>query len=198
MATIVAPPIYGPMFSFVVNLLEFAPVGDIILPIFMKLSGFSILSNVITKHHPTYYPVPQRIEDDHLEDITNFENTNKKSVFEIQQEEIARISSEYEAHEKGDHVFYSVVDYHNMYKRQQVTPIDVALNILKNIKDVDNPNSIHGSLHIFLKVKEEVFLKEARESTERYKSGNPLSVFDGVPITIKDELDLANYTSHKG
>jgi Asp-tRNA(Asn)/Glu-tRNA(Gln) amidotransferase A subunit family amidase len=32
-------------------------------------------------------------------------------------------------------------------------------------------------------------------STQRFASGKPLSLFDGVPVAVKDELDVANYAT---
>jgi hypothetical protein len=43
-------------------------------------------------------------------------------------------------------------------------------------------------------------MQQARESEKRYKEGKPLSIFDGVPVAIKDELNLkvcANFTNYK-
>ena len=34
----------------------------------------------------------------------------------------------------------------------------------------------------------------ARESTQRYKDGHPLSVLDGIPTAIKDELAVESFT----
>lgn len=41
-------------------------------------------------------------------------------------------------------------------------------------------------------------LQTARDSTARYKAGNPLSIFDGVPTGIKDEAKVRGYKTTKG
>ena len=41
-------------------------------------------------------------------------------------------------------------------------------------------------------------LKAAELSTKRYQAGNPLSILDGVPLGIKDEVDLAGYSKSLG
>lgn len=41
-------------------------------------------------------------------------------------------------------------------------------------------------------------LAAAKASTERYASGKPLSVLDGVPIGAKDDIDAEGYISHVG
>ena len=41
---------------------------------------------------------------------------------------------------------------------------------------------------LFIMLQPIVRLKAAREADKRWKSGNPLSVIDGVPTAIKDGL----------
>jgi Asp-tRNA(Asn)/Glu-tRNA(Gln) amidotransferase A subunit family amidase len=41
-------------------------------------------------------------------------------------------------------------------------------------------------------------LKQARASTRRIKEGRPLSVFDGVPVAVKDEVDMLPYPTTVG
>ena len=41
-------------------------------------------------------------------------------------------------------------------------------------------------------------LKQAEESRKRYKSGKPLGVFDGVPITYKDDAVIKGWRSSMG
>jgi Asp-tRNA(Asn)/Glu-tRNA(Gln) amidotransferase A subunit family amidase len=41
-------------------------------------------------------------------------------------------------------------------------------------------------------------MRQARESTQRIKAGKPLSIFDGVPVAVKDELDMTPYPTKVG
>jgi len=41
-------------------------------------------------------------------------------------------------------------------------------------------------------------LQLARASKARYDSGKPLSIFDGVPVAVKAELDIAGYITTLG
>ncbi|HRK90229.1 MAG TPA: amidase, partial [Anaerolineales bacterium] len=54
------------------------------------------------------------------------------------------------------------------------------------------------ALRAFIAVNREDVLKQARESTARFKAGKPLSVFDGVPIAVKDEMDMTPYPTTVG
>ncbi len=41
-------------------------------------------------------------------------------------------------------------------------------------------------------------MRQARASEARWGAGRPLSSMDGVPVAVKDEVDLAPYASHAG
>jgi Asp-tRNA(Asn)/Glu-tRNA(Gln) amidotransferase A subunit family amidase len=41
-------------------------------------------------------------------------------------------------------------------------------------------------------------LEAAKQSTERYAQGKPLSVLDGVPIGVKDDTDVEGWVNHWG
>lgn len=40
--------------------------------------------------------------------------------------------------------------------------------------------------------------RQAKESTERYKAGQHLSILDGIPMAVKDAMDALPYTSTAG
>lgn len=41
-------------------------------------------------------------------------------------------------------------------------------------------------------------LAAAKDSTERYAAGKPLGVLDGIPIGVKDDINVEGYISHMG
>lgn len=87
---------------------------------------------------------------------------------------------------------YSVGDYHNAYKTGKLTPIAVARALLKLIQKP----SVHNTA--FLDIRESILLEKAEASTKRYQDGNPISIIDGVPVGVKDEVDLDGYTRSLG
>ncbi|EEF27222.1 glutamyl-tRNA(gln) amidotransferase subunit A, putative, partial [Ricinus communis] len=50
----------------------------------------------------------------------------------------------------------------------------------------------------FISYNVEDILRQARESTQRYQKGEPISVLDGVPVAIKDEIDCTPYPTTGG
>jgi Asp-tRNA(Asn)/Glu-tRNA(Gln) amidotransferase A subunit family amidase len=91
--------------------------------------------------------------------------------------------------------FSTARDYSDHYRGRKVTPVDVAEHILAVI---DKSETLQPPLRAFIANDRDDIMQQARASTERYRSGKPLSILDGVPIAIKDEVDLAPYPSHVG
>lgn len=97
-----------------------------------------------------------------------------------------------ELSERSQSHSYSVGDYHNAYKTGKLTPIAVAKALLKLIQKP----SVHNTA--FLDIREAILLEKAAASTKRYQDGNPISIIDGVPVGVKDEVDLDGYATSLG
>ncbi|CAK3771479.1 amidase signature enzyme [Lecanosticta acicola] len=82
----------------------------------------------------------------------------------------------------------SVLDYTEAYRSGQLTPTAVAQALLPLIRKDATRHSV-----AFLQVREDLVLQAAEESTKRYRAGRPLSPLDGVPVAVKDEVDVAGY-----
>ncbi|KAK6069643.1 glutamyl-tRNA amidotransferase subunit a [Seiridium cupressi] len=92
--------------------------------------------------------------------------------------------------------FYSAADYHELYNSGKLTPVQVAEALLPLIARGQDPPAKYELA--WAVTQEETVLKAARASAERYAKGQPLSVLDGVPFGVKDDLDVEGYISHKG
>ncbi|OJD35471.1 n-acylethanolamine amidohydrolase [Diplodia corticola] len=92
--------------------------------------------------------------------------------------------------------FHSTYDYHEAYKTGRTTPTAVIEALLPLIRrDATNP-SPHATA--WIELREDLILAAAAASTERYKNGKPLGVLDGVPVSVKDEVDVAGYRKRLG
>lgn len=86
---------------------------------------------------------------------------------------------------------YSVVDYHIAYKEGTLTPTTVAKTILDLLLTPRHRLA-------FLDIRPSNVLAAAEESTRRYRDGQALSTFDGVPVAVKDEVDVDGYEKSLG
>ncbi|KAE8352388.1 amidase signature domain-containing protein [Aspergillus coremiiformis] len=92
--------------------------------------------------------------------------------------------------------YYSVADYHTLYKSGELTPTAVVKGLIPLIRrDLPVPGK-HSIA--FTDSRIELILAAAEESTRRYKEGRPLGLFDGVPAAVKDEFDMDGYRTHLG
>lgn len=87
--------------------------------------------------------------------------------------------------------FWSVKDYHEAYKSGRLTPIDVANALLPLIRRDVKDKTAHSTA--FLNSNVSAVLAAAEASTLRWQAGTPLGTLDGIPIAVKDEIDVEGY-----
>jgi Asp-tRNA(Asn)/Glu-tRNA(Gln) amidotransferase A subunit family amidase len=66
------------------------------------------------------------------------------------------------------------------------------------LKAIEQSEATSQPLRAFIAVNREDVLRQAKESTQRFKDGKPLSIFDGVPVAVKDEIDMTPYPTTVG
>jgi aspartyl-tRNA(Asn)/glutamyl-tRNA(Gln) amidotransferase subunit A len=81
---------------------------------------------------------------------------------------------------------------HESYKRGEVSPVEVARAQLDAI-----PSSDRG-VNAFVLVDDTVSMAMARASEDRYRRGEAVGPMDGVPVTIKDTLNVAGWPTRRG
>ena len=91
--------------------------------------------------------------------------------------------------------FASAWDYAAAYRSGAVSPEEVAQKLLAAIL---SSNAADPPLRAMINVKPEEVLRMARESGERYENESPLGPLDGVPVAVKDEIDMLPYPTTVG
>jgi len=152
------------------------PLAGLVLPNLQKRSGISAFRKKQFNDTPTLLPVS------HSEGI----NPHYKA---------AVIHEWPEENEESDFSFASVNDYARMYREGSTSPTKVAEKIIAAVKENDQGDK---PLRAFISIDEKDVLRQAREATERIQDGQPLSIFDGVPVAVKDELDMIPYPTTVG
>lgn len=87
--------------------------------------------------------------------------------------------------------YRTIMDYHNLYKTGQTLPSEVMEEMIHGAERMKH-------LKIFSSFRPEDIRKQAIESDRRWKRGKPLSVFDGVPVAIKDMTSVAGHRLCRG
>jgi Asp-tRNA(Asn)/Glu-tRNA(Gln) amidotransferase A subunit family amidase len=92
--------------------------------------------------------------------------------------------------------FNSIADYHARYKAGELSPLQVVEILLPLIRrDVDKPSKYSNA---WLQTNPEEVLAAARASAERWAAGRPLTMLDGVPFGVKDDVDVEGFVSTIG
>ncbi|RDA87071.1 hypothetical protein CP532_0181 [Ophiocordyceps camponoti-leonardi (nom. inval.)] len=97
--------------------------------------------------------------------------------------------------------YYTAADYHALYKSRKVTPLQVTsalLSLSRRRRPDDGPASRYADAWAECHGKEHLALEAARASTERYAAGEPRGLLDGVPVGVKDDVDVEGYVCHFG
>nr|WP_244239147.1 amidase [Corallococcus carmarthensis] len=89
----------------------------------------------------------------------------------------------------------TVAAFARAYRDGSTDPVAVARKVHEAIERLDGGADRLG---LFIARKPEEVLRAAEASAERLRAGAPLSVLDGVPVVIKDELDLAGFPTTLG
>jgi Amidase len=89
----------------------------------------------------------------------------------------------------------AVADYTAAYGAGRATPEEVAERALAAIAQSDHADP---PLRAFLSLAPAQTMADARASTARWRARQPLGPLDGVPLAVKDELDLAGQPTRVG
>lgn len=152
-------------------------LGGALTPSLFESAGVNWLRKQNFDENPTYHPI-------------HFTGELQTEASAVPADELPR-----EAGKTKGFQFASVFDFANAYREGTTTPEEVAQKVLDNIQTSDSGDK---PLRAFIAVNREEVLRQARESTERFKAGKPLGIFDGVPVAVKDEIDMTPYPTTVG
>ncbi|GMY12582.1 fatty acid amide hydrolase-like [Fagus crenata] len=90
---------------------------------------------------------------------------------------------------------WTILDYSRAYTSGEITPRMVAERFIAAVHESSNPPL---QMSLFINYNAEDILRQATDSTLRYERGQPISILDGIPIAIKDEIDCSPYPTTGG
>ncbi len=91
--------------------------------------------------------------------------------------------------------YVTVGAYAAAYRRGDCSPLQVAEKVLAAI---DASEQADPPLRAFIAVDRRDVLAQAERAEKRLRAGQPLSLLDGVPVAIKDEIDQTPYPTTVG
>jgi len=138
----------------------------------LENGGIPKLRKIKLEEAPTYYPLVEPAGKDKLISVT-FEPGKKPKDFP----------------------YRSAADYVKAYKDGTLSPLQAAEQVLAAIEASEKDQT---PLRAFILFDREDVLSQAKASTKRYQAKKPLGPLDGVPVAIKDEIDMTPYPTNVG
>ncbi len=170
------PYLAGGILKLFTSLVE-GPLRGLLIPSLFESAGVTWLRKQTFDEAPTYHPI-------------HYAGELQKEASAVPEKEWPRAASSTKGFQ-----FASVYDFAKAYRDGKTTPEEVAQKVLDSIAASDSGNA---PLRAFIAVNREDVMRQARESTQRIKARKALSIFDGVPVAIKDELDMTPYPTTAG
>ena len=171
------PYLSGRLLRIFTSLIE-GPLSGLLIPSLLQSVGIDWLRKQVIDESPTHHPIY----------FSGAPATQNSAVPEKEFPHAAISES------RGFH-FATVFDYAQAYRSGENTPDEVAEKLMNAI---DDSNAAIPPLRAVITTNRAEVMKQARASTERIKAGKPLSIFDGVPVAVKDEIDMTPYPTSVG
>lgn len=91
--------------------------------------------------------------------------------------------------------FSTIHDYAAAYRNGKAVPEEVARSVLG---DIEQSDAGARPLRAFIASYEDEVMAMAEASTKRLREGRPRSILEGVPVAVKDEIDMVPYPTTAG
>ncbi len=200
---IASPVANGGTLQFLTWLLTESPLSTTLLRyLLFNKNGFwklRSLGSQMKSVEPLYYPMMQLSQSEFEKrgnvdksmdfDLTMSENINKNKLY----------TDFMEATSEGDDFQMrfprrTIRYYHTQYIQGSALPSEIVSKTVQQALDWESDHN----LKIFTAIDSEKVMQQALESDARYKAGKPLSMLDGVPIGIKDNLPIKDHILYQG
>lgn len=175
------PRLAGKKFMFA-KWLARTGVGDVLRRSAVRRAGLDFLRYLRIPDAPTLFPSPQPSPQTRAYSPVDFD----KLLVAVEKSDNAS---------KESFKFVTIQDLLKQYRSQTVTPMQVAERVIEIIKDTEQQTP---KLRIIVQHNKEEILKMAAASTKRYAEGKPLSFMDGIPVAVKEEIDVVPYRTRCG
>ncbi|XP_026569073.1 fatty acid amide hydrolase-like isoform X2 [Pseudonaja textilis] len=154
-----------------------------LVPFLMRMNNFTALRYLDIPEDPTFLPLVVSEKKEHKS-----ESKNVSAILQsLMESSSCSASSAFR--------FKRIQDYLKCYRSGEITPQQVAKNIIAALKE---DGKAGPNLQAIAQWNEEEIIQMAEESTARYRSKQPLSLLDGIPVCLKEEIKVVPYHHRSG
>uniref|UniRef100_A0A8C8S821 Amidase domain-containing protein n=1 Tax=Pelusios castaneus TaxID=367368 RepID=A0A8C8S821_9SAUR len=154
-----------------------------VVPLLLRMNNFTLMHYLDIHEDPTFIP-----------EVAAEERKEKSET--ISTSEILKKLMETRSHPaNAGFSFKGIQDYLNCYRTGELTPSQVAKNIIAFLEDCEKSSP---PLRAIVEWDRAQIQKMAEASTTRYRNKCPLSLLDGIPVCIKEEIKVVPYHCRSG
>ena len=173
------PKLHGRTLRLFASVLDNGALRGVVLGQLLKQGGVLYLRDLRLTDPPTFYPLA-------IEEAAALEDAPPVDLAALEEQLTAAPDSD---------PMPTAAGYARAYREGTANPETVAEAVLAAIADSDDGPR---PLRAFRATNRDDLLTQARASAERLRAGRPLSLLDGVPVAVKDEVDQVPYGTTVG
>ncbi len=187
------PRTSGRTLKILAFLLRTPVTRSLLIPVLLRQAGIQSLRKCKVEDEPLMHPV-------HPADNKITSSVAKKSIkqfFNSFEKIEASESAVKNAGSEKKSLFHpeTAFDFHQAYHEGKTSPVDVAIRLLDIIRSIEESAV---PLRPYIAWEERELMKQANASAERFSKGKSLGILDGVPVSVKDELDMLPFKTMIG
>ncbi|GBG25580.1 Glutamyl-tRNAGln amidotransferase subunit A, mitochondrial [Hondaea fermentalgiana] len=174
---LVSPSLTGWPLKVVTKVITASPFGPLILRLLINDMGLHMVREFaaqLPRLTPMYYPMI-RIKNDEKAAIA------AETLSDL---ELAMVQEGIPSKESSAAGYFTAYDYRRAYLAGHMDPSRAMEAVIRGVERLD------PHLRMFSAFDKEDVRTQAQASAARWKAGEPLSVLDGVPVTIKDMIEV--------
>lgn len=202
---LIAPVATGPMLTFQSWVLTSSPLGPFLRRVLLNDNNLHILRELakqIPYVQPLHYPMRRLSINDHNQH-TSAADKGQNDINTVFNYDGITSSDNTEGSNNNMNSFSEsrVMAFHKTYleaasssSNSKNTPYLVIGKILNALHE----GGLQEKYKIFVSIDHKDILEQAKASEKRYHEGKPLSILDGVPIGVKDMIDVLGHVMKDG
>ncbi|KAM7180085.1 uncharacterized protein RBU57_014018 isoform 1-T1 [Macrochelys suwanniensis] len=149
-----------------------------VMPLLLRMNNFTLMHYLDIHEDPTFIP---EVAAEGRKEKPESKNTS----------EILKQLIETRSHpDNTGFSFKGIQDYLNCYRTGELTPVQVAKNIISSLEDCEKSSP---PLRAIVQWDRAQIQRMAEASTTRYRNKCPLSLLDGIPVCLKEEIKVVPY-----
>lgn len=189
-----APASTGPFLKVLSYIIAKSPLSPFLLRHLLNANGVHLIRELAARYcrhvPPTHFPA-HKASPEEVEQARSWQKVHGAAILK-DGFEISRRSGDVGKSKDPAPGYRSITDYHKLYKSQKATPSQVMERLIQGAQ------TKLQHLKVFACFRPEHIRQQAREADRRWAEGTPLSVWDGVPVALKDMSPVKGLTLCEG